>query len=145
MEKLKKGDVLSIKDVINEDGYTQKSMRFVVLSATYNELYETFDMLLLPLSYFTNEVQKEKKLKIATNFYISTKDMIGFKKGKYESYIKAEQGYYFTSANISYINIGAITEYKFDELETKVAKVMKRMKFKAITTNITSIKENTRK
>ena len=133
----KLGDIIVIKEFKNEVGEIVKKHSFVVVSDEKNEIEGlNYDFVSNMLCSFHSDEHKQRKLSFKENLEIKRYLIIGENLNNKDSYVKADQLYFFDKSNINYEVIAKLNRNYLDYLIRLTMILKKEGKVKIITTNL---------
>lgn len=133
----KLGDIIVIKEFKNEVGEIVKKHSFVVVSDEKNEIEGlNYDFVSNMLCSFHSDEHKQRKLSFKENLEIKRYLIIGENLNNKDSYVKADQLYFFDKSNINYKVIAKLNRNYLDYLIRLTMILKKEGKVKIITTNL---------
>ena len=133
----KLGDIIVVSEFKNEVGEIISKHSFVVVSDK-KDIIEglNYDFVSNMLCSFHDEKHKNRKLKYKENMEIKRKYIIGDKLNNKDSYVKADQLYFFNKKLIKYKVIANLSDYYLNKLLELISNLKYEGKVKLISTNL---------
>lgn len=132
----KLGDIIVVNSYKGEDGKDIGRHSFVVVDdegGTISGL--EYSLVASVISSFKNKEDKIKKLSYEGNFELSTDSIIN-KKLKKESFVKADQAYYFKKDKLDYYVLGRLKDENLIKLLRLILLLSIDGKLKILTSNL---------